>query len=37
MMGGFHLLMMPLGVIGLRSGEAGLQEVAIQFEVVADG
>ena len=37
MMGGFHLLMMLLGVIGLRFGEAGLKELAIQSEVVAEG
>ena len=37
MMGGFHLLMIPLGVIGSRVGEAGLKELAIQSEVVAKG
>ena len=35
MMGGFHLLMMLLGVIGSRFGEEGLKELAIQSEVVA--
>lgn len=37
MMGGFHLLMMLLGVIGPRFGDACLRELAIQGEVVADG
>ena len=33
MMGGFHLLMLLLGVIGSRFGEACLKELAIQYEV----
>ena len=37
MMGGFHLLIIPLGVIGSRLSEAGLKELAIQSEVVAKG
>ena len=37
MMGGFHLLMMLLGVIGTRFGDAGLRELAVQSEVVAEG
>ena len=37
MTGGFHLLMIPLGVIGARFSEAGLEELAIQSEVVAKG
>ena len=37
MMGGFHLLLMLLGVIGSRFGEAGLRELAVQRDVVAKG
>ena len=37
MMGGFHLLMMLLGVIGTRFGDAGLLELAVQSEVVVEG
>ena len=37
MMGGFHLLMMLLGVIGTRFGDAGLRELAIESDVIADG
>ena len=37
MMGGFHLLMMILGVIGARFGDAGLNELAVQSEVIAEG
>ena len=37
MMGGFHLLMMLLGVIGTRFGDAGLRELAVQSDVVAEG
>ena len=37
MMGGFHLLMMLLGIIGTRFGDAGLRELAVQSEVVAEG
>ena len=37
MMGPFHLLMMYLGVIGLRYRDAGLRDVAIQSEILADG
>ena len=37
MMGGFHLLMMLLGVIGTRFGDAGLRELAVQSEVVTEG
>ena len=37
MMGGFHLLMMLLGIIGTRFGDAGLQELAVQSEVVSEG
>ena len=37
MLGGFHLLMMLLGVMGIRFDDAGLREIAIQNEVVAEG
>ena len=37
MMGRFHLLMMLLGVIGTRFGDAGLRELAVQSEVVTEG
>ena len=35
MLGGFHLLMMLLGIMGTRYGDAGLRELAVQSEVVA--
>ena len=37
MMGGFHLLLMLLGVIGSRFGDAGLRELVVQSDVVAEG
>lgn len=37
MMGGFHLLMTLMAIIGSRFGDAGLKDVAIQSEVVAEG
>lgn len=37
MMGGFHLLLMLLGVIGSRFGDAGLRELAVQSDVLAEG
>ena len=37
MLGGFHLLMMLLGVMGIRFGDAGLREIAIQSEAVTEG
>ena len=37
MMGGFHLLMMLLGIIATRFGDASLRELAVQSEVVAEG
>lgn len=37
MMGGFHLLVMLLGIIATRFGYASLQELAVQSEVVAEG
>ena len=37
MMGGFHLLMMLLSVIGTRFGDAGLRELAIESDAVAEG
>ena len=37
MMGGFHLLMMLLGIIGNRFGDAGFIELAVESDVVAGG
>ena len=37
MLGYFHLLIMLLGMISSRFGEAALKELAIQSEVVAEG
>ena len=37
MMGGFHILMMILGVIGTRFGDAGLKDLAVQSEVIVEG
>lgn len=37
MMGGFHLLLMLLGVIGSRFRDAGHRELAVQSNVVAEG
>ena len=37
MMGGFHLLLMLSGVIGSRFGHAGLRELAVQSDVLAEG
>ena len=37
MMGGFHLLMMLLGIIGHRFGDAGLEELGVESDVVAGG
>lgn len=37
MIGGSHLLLMLLGVIGSRFGDAGLRELAVQSDVVAEG
>lgn len=37
MMRGFHLFLMLLGVIGSRFGDAGLRELAVQSDVVAEG
>ena len=36
MMSGFHLLMMLLGVIGTRFGDAGLRELAIEPDAIAE-
>ena len=33
---GFHLLLMLLGVIGSRFGDAGLRELAVESDVVAE-
>ena len=37
MTGGFHLLIMLLGVIGSRFGDAGLKELAVESDIVAVG
>ena len=37
MTGGFHLLTMLLGVIGSRIGDAGIRELPVQSDVVAEG
>ena len=37
MMGAFYLFLMLLGVIGSRFGDAGLRELAVQSDVVAEG
>ena len=37
MMGGFHLIMMLLGVISTRFGDAGLRELAIESDAIAEG
>ena len=37
MLWGFHLLIMLLGVMGIRFGDAGLREITIQSEAVAEG
>ena len=37
MLGGFHLMMMLFGVLGCRFGDAGLRELAIQSDLVAEG
>ena len=36
MMGGFYLIMMLLGVIGTRFGDAGLRELAIESDAIAE-
>ena len=36
MMGGFHFLMMLLGLIGTRFGDAGLRELAIESDIIAE-
>ena len=37
MLGNFHLMMMYLGVIGKRFGDAGLRDVMVQSDVIAQG
>ena len=37
MMGGFHLFMTLLAIIGSRFGDAGLKDVAVHSEVIAEG
>ena len=36
MMGGFHLLMTLLAIVGTRFGDAGLRDVAAHSEVIAE-
>ena len=35
-LGGFHLLMMFLGILGTRYGDAGLREIAVQSDIMVD-
>ena len=37
MMGTFHVLLMSLGVIGARFKDAGMRDLYIQSEIVAEG
>ena len=37
MMGGFYLIIMLLGVIGTRFSDAGLRELAIESDTIAEG
>ena len=37
MMGGFHLIMMLLGVIGTRFDDASLRELAVESDAIAEG
>ena len=37
MMGGFYLIMMLLGVIGIRFGDAGIRELVIKSDAIAEG
>ena len=37
MLGEFHLLMMFLGVMGIRYGDAGLRDIAVQSDIIAEG
>ena len=37
MMGGFHLIMMLLSVIGTRFGDASLRELAIESDAITEG
>ena len=36
MQGNFHLLMMFLGVIGKRFGDAGLRDLAVQSGIISE-
>ena len=36
-MGGFHLIMMLLGVIGTRFDDAGLRELVIESDAITEG
>ena len=37
MLGGFHLLMMFLGVMGIRYGDSELWDIAVQSDIIAEG
>ena len=37
MMGTFHVLLMSLGVIGARFKDAGMRQIYIKSEIVAEG
>lgn len=37
MMGTFHILLMSLGIVGVRFKDAGMKDVYIQSEIVAEG
>ena len=37
MMGTFHVLLMSLGVIGARFKDAGMKDLYIQSEIIAEG
>ena len=37
MMGGFHLMMTLLAIIGSRFADAGLRDVAVRSEIIAEG
>ena len=37
MMGGFHLLITMLAIVGSRFADAGLRDVAVQSEIIAEG
>ena len=37
MLGGFHLLMMLLGIVGLHYGDAGFHEIVNQSNIINEG